>query len=176
MLSEDECKNSGGWFKDPFTGEDIGPDYPRAVTCKSGDKWVQPAVCFQDGNIVKISGRCWNDDERACYKEYRGKPAGASRERKPREPKPVKQKPVEQVEQNNELEQEKQVVKYNAESTASAKVLEILACCDCCLGIARIADIFYALVMKRGSNTIHHIPRSLIPDAEFDRICSGSAS
>lgn len=173
MLDESECRNSGGWFKDPFTGEDIGPDYPRAVTCKSGEKWVQPAVCFQNGNIVKISGRCWNDDERACYKEYRGKPAGSSRERKPCEQKPVKQK-VERVKQDSydNLESVKHVVKYDSECAASAKVSAVISECDCCLGMSQIAGITYALITKRGSKAVHHVPRCVIPDAEFDRICS----
>lgn len=172
MLDESECKNSGGWFKDPFTGEDIGPDYPRAVTCKSGDKWVQPAVCFQNGNIVKISGRCWNDDERACYKEYRGKPAGTTRERKPREPKPVKPK-VEHAVSEQVEEQEREVIKYDLESAASVETLKILAECDCIIGVSKIADLTYALVTKNGSKTVHHIPRACIPDAEFERLCCG---
>lgn len=172
MLDESECKNSGGWFKDPFTGEDIGPDYPRAVTCKSGDKWVQPAVCFQDGNIVKISGRCWNDDERTCYKEYRGKPAGSTRERKPREPRQVKPK-VERAVGEEVEEQEREVIKYDPESAASVQTLTILAECDRCIGVSQIAGITYALITKHGSNTVYHIPRSVIPDAEFDRLCCG---
>lgn len=170
MLDESECKNSGGWFRDPFTGEDIGPDYPRAITCKSGDKWVQPAVCFQDGNIVKISGRCWNDDERACYREYRGKPAGSTRERKQREPKLIKTK-VEHHAVNKEVEeQEKEVIKYNPESAASAQTLTIIAECDNCIGVSQITGITYALITKHGSNKVYHIPRSCIPDAEFRRI------
>ena len=171
MLDESECRNSGGWFKDPFTGEDIGPDYPRAVTSKSGDKWVQPAVCFQNGSIVKISGRCWNDDERTCYKEYRGKSAGSSHERKLREPKPIKQR-VERVKQenNDNLEHVKHVVKYDSECAVPAKVFATIAECDCCLGGSQIAGITYALITKHGSNVVYHVPRCVIPDAEFNRI------
>ena len=172
MLDESECKNSGGWFKDPFTGMSIGPDYPRAITCKSGDKWVQPAVCFQNGDIVKISGRCWNDDERACYKEYRGgASSGSPLERKLREPKSVKQKVNDIKEQEEQEEQEKEVVRYDSDSSSSVEVLAILAECDRCLGIARINDIFYSLVTKHDSSTAYLVPRDVIPNAEFNRLC-----
>ena len=172
MLSEAECKNSGGWFKDPFTGQDIGPDYPRVITCKSGEKWQQPAVCFQDGNIVKISGRCWNDDERACYKEYRGLPSKprAPREPKPKEPKPKEEEPVQEYKEP----EEQIVVKHSEESCASMNTLIILAECDTSYGVSFINGIMYGLVGKRGDSKIHHIPRSCIPDAEWDRICGAS--
>lgn len=172
MLDESECKNSGGWFKDPFTGEDIGPNYPRVITCKSGDKWTQPAVCFQDGSIVKISGRCWNDDERACYREYRGKQASSVYKRKSCNTKPVVNvEGIKKVEQSiNETDYE-HINEYSNDCTSSVDILTILAKCDCFLGVSRIYDFYYALVKECNSNIIHHVPRDKIPDAEFRRLC-----
>lgn len=174
MLSEAECKNSGGYFKDPFTGQDIGPDYPRVITCKPGEKWQQPAVCFQDGNIVKISGRCWNDDERACYKEYRGLPSKPRTPKEPRAPRPTKPKdPAMTGQHENDEQEDRTVVKYDPESAASPQTLLTLAECDRLYGVSQIAGITYVLCGKTGSNTIHHIPRCVIPDAEFERLNDG---
>ena len=172
MLNENECKNSGGWFKDPFTGEDIGPSYPRAITCKSGDKWVQPAVMFKDGNIVKISGRCWNDDERQCYKEYRGKSNTIS---KPREHKQKaessKQKPSNSIYHETPLD-ERTVTKFNPESAVSEQTLAIIACCDNLLGVSNLDGIDYALLTSKGSDIIYHVPRCLINNERFEELCN----
>lgn len=172
-MTESDYKNSGGYFAFPDTGEPITADTPRAVTCKPGDKWVQPIVLLNDGTPVRISGRCWNDEERACYKEYRGKPSGPARERKPREPKMTRPSLQQQTEEKTLNDRE--VVKYNPESVATPETLATLAQCDRCLGVSYIAGISYALVTANNSNVVHHIPRSCIPDEEFDRLMCGDA-
>lgn len=170
MLSEAECKNSGGWFRDPETEEFIGPDFPRVVTCKPGEKWVQPAVCLSTGDIVKISGRCWNDDERKCYNEYRGKPSGGTR--KPREPKPAK--PVKIKQDNPESDEPIQVTKIEP-GVASAETLAIIANCDRCLGATQISGLTYVLLTSYGSNKVYHIPKGLVSSADMERLCGGFA-
>ena len=157
MLDENLCKNSGGWFRDPNTGEDITGDYPREITCKSGMKWVQPQVKLSNGSIVKISGRCWNKDERECYKEYRSHST-------PREQKPVEQKP------KINIVKEESSAKYNPESTTSHDAEEIIAMCNQYCGTSFIAGIVYALLSIKGKKVIYHIPRQLIPDAEIIRL------
>lgn len=167
-MANDEFHNSTGYFKDPGTGQDLTGDEPRAATCHPGEPFNWPMIALSDGNIVKLCSRLWNADEKQCYKEYRNGGTCTKSECKPKAEKQVKQ--TEQ--KNDELESEKQVIKYSKESATSIQALAILAECDCCLGVSRIADIFYALVTKRGSNVVYHIPRACIPDAEFDRICN----
>ena len=178
MLSESECKNSGGWFKDPFTGEDIGPDYPRVLTCKPGEKWQQPAVCFQDGNIAKISGRCWNDDERACYREYRGLPSKSNThavQRKPRVSVANHDTNPDTVSNQIKNTETFDTVLYDEESTSTPMTLAILANCDKIYGCNLISGIMYSLCHETGSNRVHYIPRRLIPDDEFSRLCLGES-
>ncbi len=170
-MANDEFHNSTGYFKDPGTGQDLTGDEPRLATCHPGEPFNWPMIALSDGNIVKLCSRLWNADEKQCYKEYRNGGTCVKSERKPREPKPKTDKPVNS--QVNEDEPEKQVVKYSEESATSIQTLTILAECDRCIGVSFIAGITYALITKHGSNVVHHIPRSCIPDAEFERLCCG---
>lgn len=169
-MANDEFHNSTGYFKDPGTGQDLTGDEPRLATCHPGEPFNWPMIALSDGNIVKLCSRLWNADEKQCYKEYRNGGTCVKSERKPKAEKQVKQ-----TEQNNsdEPEPEKQVVKYSEESVATVQTLAILAECDRCIGVSQIAGITYALITKHGSNVVHHIPRSCIPDAEFERLCCG---
>lgn len=168
-MANDEFHNSTGYFKDPGTGQDLTGDEPRAATCHPGEPFNWPMITLSDGNIVKLCSRLWNAGEKQCYKEYRNGGTCVKSERKPKAEKQVKQT---EQKNNNELEPERQVVKYSEECAASAKDLAAIAECDCCLGVSQIAGITYALVTKRGSKAIYHVPRCVIPDAEFNRICS----
>jgi len=169
-MANDEFHNSTGYFKDPGTGQDLTGDEPRLATCHPGEPFNWPMIALSDGNIVKLCSRLWNADEKQCYKEYRNGGTCVKSERKPKVEKQVKQT---EPKNSNESEPEKQVVKYSEESATSIQTLTILAECDRCIGVSQIAGITYALITKHGSNVVHHIPRSCIPDAEFDRLCCG---
>lgn len=171
-MANDEFHNSTGYFKDPGTGQDLTGNEPRVTTCHSGEPFKWPMIALSDGNIVKLCSRLWNADEKQCYKEYRN---GGTCERKPRESKQSVNRQVNEDEpETNEIEPEKCVVKYSEESAASGITEEIIAMCDTLIGMSQIDGIFFSLITKRGSNTVHHVPRSLIPDAEFDRLCRGN--
>lgn len=172
-MANDEFHNSTGYFKDPGTGQDLTGDEPRLATCHPGEPFNWPMIALSDGNIVKLCSRLWNADEKQCYKEYRNGGTCVKSERKPREPREPREPKQSINKQVNEEELEKQVVKYSEESVASIQTLAILAECDRCIGVSQIAGITYALITKHGSNVVHHIPRSCIPDAEFDRLCCG---
>lgn len=170
-MANDEFHNSTGYFKDPVTGQDLTGNEPRVTTCHSGEPFKWPMITLSDGNIVKLCSRLWNADEKQCYKEYRN-----GGDRKPRECKP-KSEPKSEPEtepETNEFELEKCVVKYNEESAVSGTTEEIIAMCDTLVGMSQIDGIFFALLSKHGSNTLYHIPRSLIPDTDFDRLCRGN--
>lgn len=169
-MANDEFHNSTGYFKDPGTGQDLTGDEPRVTTCHSGEPFKWPMITLSDGNIVKLCSRLWNADEKQCYKEYRNGGTCVKSERKPRECKP-KSKSEPEPETN---ENEKCVVKYNEECVASGTTEEIITMCDILLGVSQIDGIFFALLSKRNSNMIYHIPRSLISDADFDRLCRGN--
>lgn len=164
-MANDEFHNSTGYFKDPGTGTDLTGEETRIATCHPGEPFNWPMIALSDGNIVKLCSRLWNVDEKQCYKEYRNGGTCVKSKLKSRESKLVKQ------DSYDNLELVKHVVKYDSECAASAKVLAVIAECDCCLGISQIAGITYALLTKRGSKAVHHVPRCVIPDAEFDRIC-----
>lgn len=175
MAIDPRYGNSSGYFKDPITEEDLGPDTPRIVPCSfENGKFTWPCVAQSDGEqLLKIVYKYFTDEEKELYKAYRGRsPSGT--ERKPREPKQVKQQKVNTVE-TDESDKPKKVVKYSEESAASLETLQTLAQCDRLYGVSQIAGITYALVGVTGSNVVHHIPRSCIPDAEFERLNEGMA-
>ena len=176
MAIDPRYGNSSGYFKDPITEEDLSPDTPRVVPCSfENGKFTWPCVAQSDGGqLLKIVYKYFTDEEKELYKAYRGR-SSSDTERKPREPKPAKPvksaKPVE----TDEPDKPKKVIKYSEESAASLETLQTLAQCDRLYGVSQIAGITYALVGKTGSNVVHHIPRSCIPDAEFERLNEGMA-
>lgn len=175
MAIDPRYGNSSGYFKDPITEEDLSPDTPRAVPCSfENGKFTWPCVAQSDGGqLLKIVYKYFTEEEKELYKAYRGRsPSGT--ERKPREPKQPKQPKVKVVE-TDEPDKPKQVIKYSEESAASLETLQTLAQCDRLYGVSQIAGITYALVGATGSNVVHHIPRSCIPDAEFERLNEGMA-
>lgn len=170
MAIDPRYSNSSGYFKDPITEEDLSPDTPRVIPCSfENGKFTWPCVAQSDGGqLLKIVYKYFTEEEKELYKAYRGRSSSGS-ERKPRKPKP---KPKSELEpETNELE--KCVVKYNEDCVASGNTEEIIAMCDILLGVSQIDGIFFALLSKRNSNTIYHVPRSLISDADFDRLCHG---
>ena len=175
MAIDPRYGNSSGYFKDPITEEDLSPDTPRVVPCSfENGKFTWPCVAQSDGGqLLKIVYKYFTDEEKELYKAYRGRSSSGT-ERKPREPKQPKQQKVKAVE-TDEPDEPKQVVKYSEESAASLETLQTLAQCDRLYGVSQIAGITYALVGATGSNVVHHIPRSCIPDAEFERLNEGMA-
>ena len=175
MAIDPRYGNSSGYFKDPITEEDLSPDTPRVVPCSfENGKFTWPCVAQSDGGqLLKIVYKYFTNEEKELYKAYRGRSTSGS-ERKPREPKQAKQQKVKTVE-TNELDKPKKVVKYSEESAASLETLQTLAQCDRLYGISQIAGVTYALVGATGSHVVHHIPRSCIPDAEFERLNEGMA-
>ena len=175
MAIDPRYGNSSGYFKDPITEEDLSPDTPRVIPCSfENGKFTWPCVAQSDGGqLLKIVYKYFTDEEKELYKAYRGRSSSGT-ERKPREPKQPKQQKVKAVE-TDEPDEPKQVVKYSEESAASLETLQTLAQCDRLYGVSQIAGITYALVGATGSNVVHHIPRSCIPDAEFERLNEGMA-
>lgn len=175
MAIDSRYGNSSGYFKDPITEEDLSPDTPRVVPCSfENGKFTWPCVAQSDGGqLLKIVYKYFTDEEKELYKAYRGRSSSGT-ERKTREPKQPKQQKVKTVE-TDEPDKPKKVVKYSEESAASLETLQTLAQCDRLYGVSQIAGITYALVGVTGSNVVHHIPRSCIPDAEFERLNGGMA-
>ena len=175
MVVDPRYGNSSGYFKDPITEEDLSPDTPRVVPCSfENGKFTWPCVAQSDGGqLLKIVYKYFTDEEKELYKAYRGRSSSGT-ERKPREPKPREPKPVKPV-KTDEPDEPKQVIKYTEESAASLETLQVLAQCDRLYGVSQIAGITYALVGATGSRVVHHIPRSCIPDAEFERLNEGMA-
>ena len=167
MAVDPRYGNSSGYFKDPITGEDFSPDTPRVIPCSfENGKFTWPCVAQSDGGqLLKIVYKYFTDEEKELYKAYRGRSSSGS-ERKPREPKQPKAKSVAD-------DKPKQVIKHTEDSAASLETLQTLAQCNRLYGCSQIAGITYALVGTTGSNVVHHIPRSCIPDAEFDRLSEG---
>lgn len=178
MAIDPRYGNSSGYFKDPITEEDLSPDTPRVIPCSfENGKFTWPCVAQSDGRqLLKIVYKYFTDEEKELYKAYRGRSSSGT-ERKTREPKQPKQQKVKTVEtvETDEPDKPKKVVKYSEESAASLETLQTLAQCDRLYGVSQIAGITYALVGATGSNVVHHIPRSCIPDAEFERLNEGMA-
>lgn len=173
-MEESEYKNSGGYFRFPDTGEDITADTLRATTCKSGDKWVQPAVRLNDGSIVKISGRCWNGDERACYKEYRNK--GSQKEQGhshvKQDSKPKKEKRIKDEVENVPIE-DRELVKYDEASAISQSTHDIIKKCNEYIGVIKTQGLTCSLLSIEGTRKIYSIPFASIPPEEMQRLCEG---
>ena len=160
--------NSSGYFKDPITEEDLGPDTPRVVPCSfENGKFTWPCVMRSDGEmLLKIVYKYFTDEEKELYKQYRGRGTGSST---PKAHKPKESKP-----KDPESDEPKQVIKHDPESAVSAKTLLELAQCDRLYGVSQIAGITYVLCGAYNSNVVHHIPRACIPDEEFERLCGGA--
>ena len=175
MAVDPRYGNSSGYFKDPITEEDLSPDTPRVVPCSfENGKFTWPCVAQSDGGqLLKIVYKYFTDEEKELYKAYRGRSSSGS-ERKPREPKPAKPSAAKPV-KIEDPDEPKRVIKYAEESATSLKTLETLAQCDRLYGVSQIAGVTYALVGATGSRVVHHIPRSCIPDAEFERLNEGMA-
>ena len=172
MAYDPEVANSSGYFKDPVTKEDLSPETERVIKCELKDgKFVWPCVLSSDGNqLLKIVYKYFTDEEKDLYKQYRGRPSGG-------EPRQHKEKVTlrseEPKQEKHDFDEPKQVIKHNDESATSLQTLMLLAQCNECYGVSYINGIMYGLVGKRGENKIHHVPRSCIPDEEWDRICIG---
>lgn len=162
--------NSSGYFKDPISGEDLTVDTPRVVPCSfENGKFTWPCVMRSDGEqLLKIVYKCFTEEEKELYKAYRGRSSGSTpRERKPRSPSGKTEKPKEEP-------KEMIIQKYSEESATSLKTLQELASCDRLYGVSNICGIQYVLCGSYNSNVVHHIPRSCVPDDEFERLCDGA--
>lgn len=171
MAVDPRYGNSSGYFKDPITEEDLSPDTPRVIPCSfENGKFTWPCVAQSDGGqLLKIVYKYFTEEEKELYKAYRGRSGSSSGHPQVRKPKEPKVKPV----KTDESEEPKQVIKYSEESATSLETLQTLAQCDRVLGISVICGVAYALVTANNSNKVYHIPRSCIPDAEFERLMCG---
>jgi len=170
MAVDPRYGNSSGYFKDPVSGEDLTIDQERVIPCSfENGKFTWPCVMCSDGEqLLKIVFRLFTPEEKELYNAYRGRSStGHSQVKRPKEPKLSKPEPV--------SEEPVQVVKHSDESVATIKTLETLAQCDRIYGVSQIAGITYVLCGSYGSNVVHHIPRSIVPDDEFDRLMGGTA-
>ena len=165
MLNNSECKNSSGWFKFPDTGEDITENTPRIITCKSGDNFTWPCVALNDGNIVRICYKCFTEDEKQCYKEYRGRSVSTDKTSK----KQITKKQT--VKKQTEVSYDEMPVQvYSTNSAISDETLATILMCDKLLGVSIIGGISYALLTCTGDNVIYHVPRSCIKNEQFERL------
>ena len=179
MIIDSAYGNSSGYFRDPTNGEDLTVDTPRIIQCELKDgKFVWPQVAAADGSrLLKIVYKLFTDEEKELYKQYRGRSSsGEPRpKREPREHKEPKEskEPKINVEEQAVSDEPIEVVKYNEQSAMSANTAEVIASCDQFLGCSQITGLTYVLLGRRGSNKVYHIPRAIIPDNEFARLCGG---
>lgn len=169
-----EYKNSSGYFADPSTGEELSSDMERCVPCSFEDgKFTWPMVLLSDGTPVKIVYKYFTDEEKALYKAYRGRGTGEVRQSHPKSVAVEASVPATHIAAEPETE-EGQFVQYDATSTPAAQTLEAIADCDQCLGVFFVSGLTYVLLGKQGTRRTWSIPRQLIPDEEFERICNAT--
>lgn len=166
MAVDPRYGNSSGYFKDPITEEDFSPDTPRVVQAELIDgKFIWPRVARSDGDeLLKIVFRCFTDEEKRLYNLSRGRSGGSVGHSQVRKPKADKAEP------KAEPVTPEQVIKYDKHSAIDAKSLEVIKQCDILYGISFIAGIMYALIGKKNDKVTYFIPRSCIPDSEFQRL------
>lgn len=182
--------NSTGWFKDPVTGDDLTGNEVRDVTCAPGQQFAWPTAIMSDEKAYQLCSRLWNEDEKACYKEYRNKgKAKQSVVQKVRETVPEVeaveapvQEPAASAEQVQEAEEAWEdvepdtelhkgvVVIYDPEAVSVKSTDEVVAEAALCIGTEQIAGITYALLQNLGSQVTRYVPRSLIPDSRFQEL------
>lgn len=157
--------NSSGYFRDPTNGEDLTVDTPRTIQCELRDgKFIWPQVTASDGSkLLKIVYRCFTDEEKELYKQYRGRSSSS-------EPKAKVEKCIVNDEPDEDTSYD---IGYDEYSAVSADTAKIIATCDQCLGCSQIAGLTYALLSRKDSNKVYHIPRAAISDKDFTRLCQG---
>lgn len=184
--------NSTGWFKDPVTGEDLTGNEARDVTCAPGQQFAWPTAIMSDGKAYQLCSRLWNEDEKACYKEYRNK--GKTQQsvvQAVRETVPVAETVVnesgsscEQVQEEDEAWEEVTVdtrlregvsILYDHEAVSVKSTDQTIAEADVCIGTEQISGITYALLQKAGSKVTRYVPRCLVPDDVFVRLTGGAS-
>lgn len=165
--------NSSGYFRDPVSGEELSVDTPRVIPCSlENGKFTWPCVACSDGSqLLKIVYKYFTEEEKDLYKQYRGRSSSGSSERKPREAKP---KATVKPTVNEVPIDERELVKFSPDCVMNNDTREILDKCDQIIGISQIAGLTYALCTASNSNKIYHIPRALIPDADFNRMFGGN--
>lgn len=169
--------NSSGYFKDPSNGEDLSVDTPRVIECELKDgKFIWPQVASADGNqLLKIVYRLFTDEEKALYKQYRGYDS------KPRVKKEKSEEVVShpQVSENLvEEPEEQELVKVDPgtdpEAAVTLETLQQLALSDTLYGICNIGGLYYVMCgSSKNPRKVYYIPRGLVPESEFRRLCNG---
>lgn len=88
ILPDVECRNTAGFFMDPFTGLPLGPETERVQgygiltanwnpETKTGFR--EPVKGYlADGSAVPLSHTCYTQDEKKGYTEYRKPGSGSS--------------------------------------------------------------------------------------------------
>ena len=193
-VTDPEKSNSTGWFKDPVTGEDLTGSEVREVTCAPGEQFVWPTAIMSDGKAYQLCSRLWNDDEKACYKEYRNKgktvetAVKAVKKEVPVSVEPVRvetaKREAEQVQEEDEAWEGLQAntelsegvsILYDPEAVSNKSTEDIIAEADVCLGTETVKGVTYALLQKAGSRVTRYVPRSLVPDEEMSRLLGGES-
>lgn len=182
--------NSTGWFKDPVTGDDLTGNEARDVTCAPGQQFVWPTAVMSDGKAYQLCSRLWNEDEKACYKEYRNKGKAQNtlvksvRDAVPEvkaAPQEERKSAAEAVRMQEEDEawddaepdtglMEGVSILYDPEAVSVQSTDKLIASCDLCIGTEQIAGITYALLQKHGKRVTHYVPRRLIPDDRMNEL------
>lgn len=173
MAYDTRFANSSGYFKDPVSGNDLSPDTPRVIPCEFKDgKFVWPQVPISDGSgLIKIVYKYFTPEEKELYKQYRGRDNSGS-ESKPKEQKEVRSpsaRPVKIIEKEPEKDT---VVTYNKETAVSKKTQDIIDSCDQYLGVYSFDGLKYALISKKDSNVVYHIPLECITEDQMQRLCN----
>lgn len=170
--------NSSGYFKDPVSGEDLSTETPRVVPCSfENGKFTWPMVMCSNGEqLLKIVYKYFTEEEKALYKQYRGRGRGnssntsnTSSSRSPSGKKPKESRAKQEFEVSQD-DIDSGVYIPAGTGTASAETLDLIRRCDQFFGIAFISGIAYALLSAYMDHEVHYIPKSVIPDSEFRRI------
>lgn len=167
-----EVKNSSGYFKDPVTFEDLSVAMPREVVCSVTEegRFVWPQVRVSDGSLVKIVYKYFTDEEKQLYKEYRshdGKRTVTRTKKQKSFNLSTEEQPV-ILEASDDVADE---IVYDEDAAASQKSLALIACCDRILGVSKVCNVTYALLICKGSNKTYYVPRALISNDEMYRLC-----
>lgn len=163
--------NSSGYFRDPVSGEDLSADTPRVIPCSfENGKFTWPCVMRSDGEaLLKITYKCFTDEEKDLYKAYRGgSPSGTRAPRKQKDPNVVS---MDRKEAKSVTPiAERSLVRHDKESVMLDETAKVICDCDTLVGLVQVSGLTYALITKKDSNVVHYVPRKLMPDDEFNRI------
>lgn len=168
---------SGPVDKDPVTGEPYTVDTPRVIAASVSDngKFIWPQVVTADGNKVKLLYHIWTEQEKQIYKDKRkaDKIKQLEHEVKP-EAKTITVRESTII--NRPVTRAKPIADdYCYWTAASATTQNIIKKCNAYAGTWNCGGLVYAMLTVRGSNTVYHVPKSVIAPDDLNRLCSGNS-